>query len=99
MAARARHPEREGQILDVSMREVVGDPITCVEKIYDYFALDLSTEARTRMERYLAEHPKDEFGVHRYSLEAFGLDEDRVRSAFKGYLERFGIDPEPYATR
>jgi hypothetical protein len=95
MTARERHPEREGQILDLLMHEIVGDPIACVEKIYRHFELDLSQDARGRMQRYLIEHPKDEFGVHRYSLEAFGLDESTVNSLFKGYRERFGIEAEP----
>jgi len=78
------------------MREIVSDPISCVEKIYRHFELDLSQEARARMERYLVEHPKDEFGVHRYSLGAFGLDEATVNSRFKDYRERFGIKAEPF---
>jgi hypothetical protein len=97
MEARARHPEREERILDLSMREVVGDPIACVEKIYRHFDLELSEEARERMQRYLELHPKDEFGVHRYSLEAFGLEEEAVAAAFKGYRERFDVEPEPYS--
>ena len=97
MAARARHPERERQILDLSMGEIVRDPIACVERIYEHFDLELSDEARSRMERYLALHPKNEFGKHQYSLEAFGLDEAAVNAAFKGYRERFGIEREPFA--
>ena len=97
MSARARSPEREGQILDLQMREVVGDPIACVENIYRHFELDLGSEARGRMKRYLANHPKDEFGVHRYSLEAFGLDEAAVHMLFKEYRERFGVAAEPFA--
>ena len=73
------------------MQEIVRDPIACVEKIYAYFELDLSDEARVRMERYLVEHPKDEFGTYRYSLAAFGLDEATVNSRFKAYRDRFGI--------
>ncbi|HEB88062.1 MAG TPA: sulfotransferase [Deltaproteobacteria bacterium] len=96
MEARARHPEREAQILDLSMREIVTDPIGCVERIYAHFDLSLSEEARRRMERYLERHPKNEFGIHRYSLEAFGLEEEAVNAAFKGYRERFDIDPEPF---
>jgi len=96
MEARARHPEREERILDLSMREVVGDPIACVEKIYRHFELELRTEARNRMRRYLEIHPKDEFGIHRYSLEAFGLEEEAVHAAFKNYRERFGIEAEPF---
>jgi Sulfotransferase family len=99
VAARSSHPERESQILDLSMQEVVRDPIACVERIYAHFDLDLSDEARHRMQRYLDAHPRDEFGAHRYSLEAFGLDESVVNDRFKGYRERFGIASEPYAPR
>ena len=97
MVARAQHPERESRILDLSMREIVSAPMACVEKIYRYFGLDLSVEARARMQAYLARHPKDEFGTHRYSLEDFSLDADEVNAAFKGYRERFGIEAEPFA--
>ena len=99
MAARARHPERERQIVDLSMREIVGSPMASVEKIYRHFDLELRPEARERMLAYLARHPKDEFGTHRYSLEDFSLDADEVDAAFKGYRERFGIEPEPFTTR
>lgn len=96
MAARARRPDREKQILDLSMREIVKTPMAAVEKIYGYFGLHLSTEARRRMETYLARHPKDEFGVHRYGLADFALDADEVNAAFKGYRERFGVEAEPF---
>ncbi len=96
IAARARHPERESQILDLSMQEIVGDPIACVGRIYAHFDLEFSDEARARMQRYLENHPRDEFGTHRYSLEAFGLDETTVNERFKGYRERFAIASEPY---
>jgi hypothetical protein len=96
MAARARHPERESRILDLEMREIVSAPIATIEKIYRHFDLELSLEARSRMEAYLTKHPKDEFGSHRYGLADFGLDGDEVNAVFKGYRERFGIQAEPF---
>ena len=96
MESRAAHPEREERILDVSMGEIVSDPVACVEKIYAYFDLPVSDEFRSRMRDYLDAHPKDEFGVHRYSLAAFGLEEEALNTAFKGYRERFNVTPEPY---
>lgn len=98
MAARARRPDRERQIIDLSMREIVSAPLASVEKIYRHFDLELSSEARERMRAYLARHPKDEFGAHRYSLEDFSLDADEVNAAFKGYRERFGIEAEPFGS-
>jgi hypothetical protein len=96
MEARARNPERERQILDLTMREVVSDPIECVAKIYRFFELELTLEARDRMQKYLDVHPKDEFGIHRYSLDAFGLEAEAVNAAFKGYRERFDVASEPF---
>jgi hypothetical protein len=97
MQARARHPEREAQILDLHLHEIAADPLACVRRIYAHFDIELTPEAQTRMQRFLVEHPNGEHGRHRYSLEAFGLDEEKVNLAFKGYRERFGIRPEPYA--
>ena len=96
MQARARHPEREAQILDLHLHEIAADPLACVRKIYRHFDISLSAEAEESMQRFLLEHPNGEFGRHRYSLEAFGLDADMVNLAFKGYRERFGVRPEPY---
>jgi hypothetical protein len=94
MAARAAHPEREPQILDLAMDEIVRDPLGSVERIYRHFDLELRGETRARMERYLARHPKNQFGSHRYRRESFGLDEATVNEVFKGYRERFGVPVE-----
>ena len=95
--ARSRHPERESRILDLSMQEIVHDPIACVARIYSHFDLELTDDARARMQRFVEAHPRDEFGTHRYSLEAFGLSSTEVNERFKGYRERFGIESEPHS--
>jgi hypothetical protein len=99
MEARRCHPEREGRILDLHMGEIVGDPMGCIRRIYDHFALELRPEALARMHAYLAAHPRDEHGEHRYSLEAFGLEPEAIAQAYKGYCERFGVEPEPFEGR
>jgi hypothetical protein len=99
MDARRRHPEREERIVDLGMGELLRDPIACIHRIYERFDLELRPEALQRMRRYLAKHPRHEFGEHRYSLEAFGLDHAAVGRAFERYRDRFGIEPEPYGTR
>jgi hypothetical protein len=97
MQARHRHPEREERIVDLHMPEIVGDPIGCVRRIYGHFDLPISPEFETRMGAYLTAHPKDEHGTHHYGPEAFGYDPDALAEVFKGYRERFGVAPEPYA--
>jgi hypothetical protein len=94
MQARERHPERESRILDLQMGEIVGDPIASVRRIYTHFDLDLSASAEQRMQRYLKQHPKNEHGVHSYSLESFGLRAEDIADTFKAYYDRFDVPRE-----
>ncbi len=96
MESRRLHPEREGQIVDLHMSEIVADPVGCVGRIYERLDVAFTPDLADRMRRYVASHPRDEHGVHRYSLSAFGLDEAEIRQAFKGYCEHFGVAPEPF---
>ena len=43
------------------------------------------------MTRFLRANPKDKHGVHRYSLEQYGLDRATELARFKQYCERFRI--------
>ena len=44
------------------------------------------------MREFLAANPKDKHGVHRYSLEDFGLDPKLERERYRSYTERFGVE-------
>ncbi|PWU20972.1 MAG: sulfotransferase [Candidatus Rokuibacteriota bacterium] len=79
-------PER---FLDVRYRELGGDPIGTVRKVYAHFGIPFTTVAETRMSRHLAETPKDKHGAHVYSLAQFGLDADEERERYREYRERF----------
>ena len=96
MAARQQHPEREDRIVDLQMSEILADPVGCVARIYARFGLELRRDVEARMHAYVANHPRDEHGQHRYTLESFGLDETRVTETFKAYCEHFRVEPEPF---
>jgi hypothetical protein len=82
------------QVFDVQYLELVRDPMSMVRRIYAHFDLELTEAAATAMTRFLAEHPKDKGGVHRYSLENFGLNPETERGRFQAYLDCFNIEPE-----
>jgi len=82
------------QMFDVQYLELVRDPMPLVRRIYAYFDLGLTRAAETAMQRFLADNPKDKGGVHRYSLETFGLNPQAERRRFQSYLDCFGIEPE-----
>jgi hypothetical protein len=82
------------QLFDVHYLELVRDPMSMVRRIYEYFDLELTAAAEVAMERFLAANPKNKEGVHRYSLEEFGLNPEEERRRFQFYLDFFGIEPE-----
>jgi hypothetical protein len=94
MRARDQQAGRSGQFLDLHFHEIASDPIGCVRRIYAQFGLALTPELEARMRDYVAAHPREEHGVHRYTLEGFGLSEGAVDAAFAEYAARFGIRRE-----
>lgn len=89
LRARDRFRDRAGQFFDVHYRDIVNDPVTVIGRVYSYFGIPLSDEARRRMQAFVARKPRGEFGVHRYSLEDFGLDRATENARFAEYRERF----------
>jgi hypothetical protein len=62
-----------------------------VERVYDFLGWPLTSDARTAMQNFLAANPKNKHGVHRYTLEQFGLNRSAELLRFRNYCERFRI--------
>jgi glyoxylase-like metal-dependent hydrolase (beta-lactamase superfamily II) len=88
MAARERAPER---MFDVRYPDLVQDPLGTVAKVYEHFGYDLSPEMQSRMERWLREHAQNKHGAHKYSLEDFGLNPERIDELFGEYARTVGV--------
>jgi hypothetical protein len=84
----------QGRFFNVLYADLVRAPLDVVRLIYEHFDMELTRETEMAMERFLAENPQNRHGVHRYSLEEFGLDRDAERRSFKFYSNSFGIEPE-----
>jgi hypothetical protein len=89
LAVRDRAPA--GQFLDVHFEAIENEPLATVEGVYDFLGWPLTPAARTAMERFLAANPKNKHGVHRYTLEQFGLSRSAETERFRNYCERFSI--------
>jgi hypothetical protein len=89
---RAAHPQR--RICDVQYAELVRDPVAAVATIYGSLGIDLEPSARAAIADYAAQHPKGEFGAHRYDLAEFGLDVNELREQFAGYTDRYDVPEE-----
>jgi hypothetical protein len=89
LAVRDRAPA--AQFLDVNFESIESDPIGTVERVYDFLGWPLTSDARTAMQNFLAANPKNKHGVHRYTLEQFGLNRSAELLRFRNYCERFRI--------
>jgi hypothetical protein len=77
---------------DIDYKDIVMDPIGTVERIYMGFGLNLDDLAVEKMRRYLDESPQHKYGIHRYTIEQFGLNENTVKEKFRDYCNHFGIE-------
>ena len=88
---RQREPlEKKHHFVDVSYAELTGDIFAAVERIYQAAGMPLTDEARAAMKAWDAAHPPGRFGKHSYTTESQGLSDEEIRTAFAGYIERFG---------
>ncbi len=85
-----RNAMDDRQIFDVRFNMLCSDPISVIASLYDYFGMQLSNEAETRMHEYLMRHPRHLHGEHAYSPEYFGLDETCEGDLYSDYLSYFG---------
>jgi hypothetical protein len=85
------------RFFNVHYTELVRSPFSVIRRLYCHFDLELTEQAEQAMRRFLAENPKDKGGVHRYSLEEFGLDPAAEKRRFQFYLDFWGIQLETAA--
>ncbi|VFM97996.1 MAG: Sulfotransferase family protein, partial [Candidatus Kentron sp. G] len=81
-AREARATANPAQFLDVHYKKLTADPIGTVRRIYDYHGYEYSGRFEANMKNWLAENPQHKHGVHRYTLEEYGLDEGEIRRDF-----------------
>lgn len=86
-----RDRARPEQFLDVDFDAIERDPHGTIERVYDFLGWPLTADARTAIDAFLAANPKNKHGVHRYTLEQFGLNPAGEAARFRRYCERFGI--------
>ena len=84
----AASPDR---FVDVHYSELVRQPFTVLQKLYDAAGIVLAAPARSKMEQWLEAHPQHQAGRHEYDLADYSLDRDTVEARFSAYLERFRV--------
>lgn len=95
-AIRQNWPLKQSPFLDVFYEDLRQSPMTVIEAICNHAQMPLAEVARTKMEQFIAENPKDALGKHDYSLDQFGMSKSLLEQTFSGYLETMNIERGEY---
>lgn len=88
-ACRARGELEADAVLDVAYPAVTADPLGQARRVCDWLGAPVDADTDAAMRAWLAAHPRDQHGAHRYDPADFGLDRRRVHAAFADYYDHF----------
>jgi len=75
-------------------RDLVQNPVGTVAALYRHFGLTLTPAMAAAVAQYAEQRPTGGYGPRDYRFEDHGLDGALEREKFRGYMDRFGIEPE-----
>lgn len=85
----------ESQSIDVPFHEFMADDMGMIQRIYNKAGLDLNTDARQQLQRFIDEHPRGKYGQVVYDLEKhFAVSPQELRQRFAFYFDAFPVQAE-----
>jgi len=93
-AMEVRRERGSEQFFDLDFREVLGDPVAAVRRIYEHFGLDLTEETEQSLRSYRSENPPGKHGEHHYAIEDFGLTDRNILDRYAAYIDHFRVERE-----
>ncbi len=83
-----------GQVAEVQYLDLLADPVATIARAFDDLGVMMDPSLPDLVRGYLAARPQGHQGVHRYSLDDFGLDADTIRADLAPYIETFSVPSE-----
>lgn len=91
MKYRSENKHKEKQFFDVQYSDLSSEPVGVARNIYGHFGMLFDDATEQNMHRFMAENQQGKHGSHKYTLEEFGLDRDRIYNEFGDYLQTYNI--------
>ena len=88
LQVRATRPDI--RFLDVDFEDIVGDPASVLRRVYAFAGHEVRPSSLQRALAWHEANPMNKTGVHRYSLEDYGLTESMIDERFAGYIALIG---------
>lgn len=77
------------KVVNVSFRDLVGDPLPAIRRIYSFAGMPYTAETEAAAARWHDENPQHSEGKFEYDLADYGISEADIGDAFGDYLEAF----------
>jgi hypothetical protein len=90
----ARATLGDDRFLDIHHHEFAADAMGTIERVYTWLGRTLNDDVRSAMATWSEANKVGAHGVHRYTLEQFGLDAATIRAQFAEYTNHFGVHLE-----
>jgi hypothetical protein len=85
------------QIIDVQFSEFRKGPVEMLDKVYDFFDLNMSDTTRKSMSDFLnAGSETERHGKHQYNLDKSGINLQKERYRFAQYQQAYNIPSESF---
>ena len=84
----------DDKFLDISYYDLIKGPVETVRQIYQFLGTDFSSAVQENVEQKLTTNRQHKYGVHQYSMEAFGLTQAYIDELFGHYRETFNVPVE-----
>jgi hypothetical protein len=86
---RFRAKEGPDAIMDVSFRELVGDPLPAIRRIYDFAGMPYTPETEAAAAAWHRDNPRHSEGKFEYDLADYSASDADIEAAFADYLREF----------
>lgn len=84
----------DNRIYDVRFTDLMANPLDVIEHIYDHLQMELTDEARSRIESYVTNRPRFKYGAYQCKPEDFELSRAEIAQKFRSYNQHYGITEE-----
>jgi len=79
----------QDQFIDIRYKDLVKNPFVVARRIYEELDLKWTSKHTKAAEDYYAEHRKNKYGKHVYSLADYGLSDADIEKQFGFYYDRY----------
>ena len=73
-------------IVDINYHDFIKSPLDCIKNSYAHLGFDMTIKTENSIQDYISKGTNKSKIAHSYSLDEYGLTEEKVRDQFSDYM-------------